>query len=412
MRRRVVITGIGLLSPLGLGREATWQGMLAGKSGIGPITKFDASNHACRFAGELRGFDPLTAMDRKDARRMDAFTHYAVAATREALDDAAYRIDTANAERIGVYIGTGIGGLKLLEEQHDILRDRGPRRVSPFFIPGMIINMATGLVSIMFGAKGPNLACATACATGTHAIGESARLIRDGYAEAMISGGTEAPITPLALAGFSSMKALSTRNEEPERASRPFDSGRDGFVIGEGAGILVLEEREAALARGAKIYAEIAGYGVSGDAFHISSPSGDGDGPMRSMRVALADGAIEAGDVDYINAHGTSTPAGDRIEVMAIRGVFGAHADEVVCSSTKSMTGHLLGAAGGVETAIAALAIRDHRVPPTINYEDPDPECAIDCAPNESRAMPVSVALSNSFGFGGTNATIILKKHS
>ena len=388
MRRRVVMTGIGLLTPLGLDRESSWQALLAGKSGVGPITKFDASNHSCRIAGELRGFDPLTAMEKKEARKMDPFTHYAVAAAREALADSGYDISPANAERTGVYIGSGIGGLQLLESQHAILTERGPRRVSPFFIPGMILNMATGQVSILFGAKGPSLACATACATGSHAIGESTRLIRDGYADAMIAGGAEAVITPLAVAGFCSMKALSTRNDEPEKASRPFDSGRDGFVMGEGAGILMLEERDSALARGARVYAEVAGYGLSGDAFHISAPSEDGDGPIRAMRGALADGGIEPGEIDYINAHGTSTPAGDRIEVMAVRKVFGGHASEVVCSSTKSMTGHLLGAAGGVETAIVALAIRDNRVPPTINHDDPDPECEIDCAPNEAPPDP------------------------
>jgi len=410
MRRRVVMTGIGLLTPLGLDRESSWRALLAGKSGIGTITRFDASNHSCRIAGEVRGFDPLSAMDRKDVRKMDPFTHYAVAAAREALEDSGYEISAANAEGIGVYIGSGIGGLQLLETQHQALIDRGPRRVSPFFIPGMILNMGTGQVSILLGAKGPNLACATACATGTHAIGESARLIRDGYAEAMITGGAEAVITPLAVAGFCSMKALSTRNDEPEKASRPFDAGRDGFVMGEGAGIVILEEREAALARGANVYAEVVGYGLSGDAYHISAPSEDGDGPIRSMRLALADGGIEPSEVDYINAHGTSTPAGDRIEVMAVREIFGAHADKLVCSSTKSMTGHLLGAAGGVEAAITALTIRDGKIPPTINHDDPDPECNIDCAPNESRDQSVSLALSNSFGFGGTNATIILKQ--
>jgi 3-oxoacyl-[acyl-carrier-protein] synthase II len=410
MRRRVVITGIGLLTPLGLDRESSWQALLAGKSGVGPISRFDASNYSCRIAGQVRGFDPLTVMGKKDVRKTDPFTHFAVVATHEALADSGYEISADNAERIGVYIGSGIGGLQLLEKQHTILAERGPRRVSPFFIPGMILNMAAGQVSILFGARGPNLACATACATGTHALGESARLIRDGHADAMIAGGAEAVITPLAVAGFCSMKSLSTRNDDPEAASRPFDSGRDGFVMGEGAGILILEERESALARGARIYAEVAGYGLSGDAFHISAPSEDGDGPIRSMSSALAGAGIEPGEVDYINAHGTSTPAGDRIEVMAIHKVFGAHAREVVCSSTKSMTGHLLGAAGGLETAIAALAIRDGQVPPTINHDDPDPECDIDCAPNEARSMSVDVALSNSFGFGGTNATIVLKR--
>ena len=410
MRRRVVITGIGLLTPLGLDRESSWQALLAGKSGIGPISGFDASDYSCRIAGEVRGFDPLNVMEKKDVRRTDPFTHFAVAATSEALTDAGYEINAANAERIGVYIGSGIGGLQLLEKQHTVLTERGPRRVSPFFIPGMILNMAAGQVSILYGAKGPNLACATACATGSHAIGESTRLIRDGHADAMIAGGAEAVITPLAVAGFCSMKALSTRNDEPEKASRPFDVGRDGFVMGEGAGVLILEERESALARGANIYAEIAGYGLSGDAFHISAPSEDGDGPIRSMSSALEGAGVKPSEVDYINAHGTSTPAGDRVEVLAIHKVFGSSARELVCSSTKSMTGHLLGAAGGLETAIAALAIRDSQVPPTINHDNPDPECDIDCAPNEVRKMRVNVALSNSFGFGGTNATIVLKR--
>ncbi|HKQ63296.1 MAG TPA: beta-ketoacyl-ACP synthase II [Candidatus Polarisedimenticolaceae bacterium] len=411
MRRRVVITGIGLITPLGLDRASTWEALLAGRSGIGPITRFDAAEYACRIAGEVRGFDAERWLERKEARRMDAFTHYAIAATQEALEDGGFRIDAANAERVGVYVGSGIGGLATLEATHRELLERGPRRVSPFFIPGMILNLAAGNVSIRFGAKGPNLACATACATGSHAIGESFRLIREGYAEAMIAGGTEAPITPLSVGGFCAMKALSTRNDEPERASRPFDAERDGFVMGEGAGVLLLEERAAALARGARIYAEIAGYGLSGDAYHISAPSPDGEGAVRSMRQALADAELRPSDVDYINAHGTSTPAGDRVEVAAVKQVFAEHAAKLACGSTKSMSGHLLGAAGGLETAIAALAVLHDHVPPTINQTNPDPECDLDTVPERARRMPVRAALNNSFGFGGTNASLLLRKH-
>jgi len=411
MRRRVVITGVGLVSPLGLDVPSTWGGLLAGRSGIGPITRFDAAAYPCRIAGEVREFDPDRYLDRKEARKMDVFIHYAIAASKEALDASRLKIDGANAEAVGVFIGSGIGGLPLLERTHQELLARGPRRISPFFIPGMISNLAAGQVSILFGAKGPNLAVVTACATGTHAIGESFRLIRDGYADAMITGGTEAVICPLAVGGFCAMKALSTRNDEPERASRPFDAERDGFVMGEGAGILVLEEREAALARGAPIAAEVVGYGLSGDAYHISAPSEDGEGPARSMAMALRDAGMAPDRVDYINAHGTSTPAGDRIEVLAVKKVFGDHARRLAISSTKSMTGHLLGAAGGLETAVAALAVRDQRVPPTINQTSPDPECDLDFVPNVARSMTVRAALSNSFGFGGTNATILLARH-
>jgi 3-oxoacyl-[acyl-carrier-protein] synthase II len=411
MRRRVVITGVGLVSPLGLDAPSTWEALLAGRSGIGPITRFDASEYPCRIAGEVRGFDPETFLDRKEARKMDTFIHYAIAASKEALASSGLVIDSGNAESVGVFIGSGIGGLPLLERTHQELLERGPRRVSPFFIPGMISNLAAGQVSILFGAKGPNLAVVTACATGTHAVGESARLISDGYADAMITGGTEAVISPLAVGGFCAMKALSTRNGEPEKASRPFDAERDGFVMGEGAGILLLEEREQALGRGASILAEVAGYGLSGDAYHISAPSDDGDGAARSMRMALRNAGMPPDAVDYINAHGTSTPAGDRVEVLAVKAVFGEHAGRLAISSTKSMTGHLLGAAGGLEAAVAALAVRDGRVPPTINQTSPDPECDLDFVPNVAREMPVRAALSNSFGFGGTNATILLRRH-
>jgi len=411
MNRRVVITGIGVISPLGLDTPSSWDGLLAGRSGIGPITRFDTDGLTCTIAGEVRGFDPLSFLDRKEARKMDTFSHYAIAATREAIDDAGLKVDASNAEQVGVYIGSGIGGLPLLEQTHKELLNRGPRRISVFFIPGMILNLAAGNVSILFGAKGPNLALATACATGTHAIGESYRLIREGYCEAMIAGGTEAVLTPLAVGGFCSMKALSTRNDEPELASRPFDADRDGFVMGEGAGILILEEREAAVARGARVYAEITGYGLSGDAYHISAPSIDGDGAVRAMKMAVERAGIQPSQVDYINAHGTSTPAGDRVETMAVKEVFGAHAHELAFSSTKSMTGHLLGAAGGLETAISALAVYQDHVPPTINQVTADPECDLDSVPNESRKMTVRHALNNSFGFGGTNATLLLSKH-
>jgi len=410
--RRVVITGIGLISPLGLDTTSTWDALLAGKSGIGPITRFDPADLTCRIAGEVRGFDPEWVLDRKEARKMDTFSHYAIAASGEALKDAAFEINDSNAETTGVYIGSGIGGLPLLEKTHKTLLDRGARRVSVFFIPGMILNLAAGNVSIVFGAKGPNLALATACATGSHAIGESFRLIREGYCDAMIAGGTEAVITPLAMGGFCAMKALSRRNDDPERASRPFDAERDGFVMGEGAGILILEERSVAVARGARIYAEITGYGMSGDAYHISAPAEDGDGAIRAMRMALRTAGTDPGEIDYINAHGTSTLVGDRVETLAVKAVFGRHAHELAFSSTKSMTGHLLGAAGGLETAACALAVYHDEVPPTINQETPDPECDLDNVPNQSRKMTVRNAMNNSFGFGGTNATLILRKHS
>jgi 3-oxoacyl-[acyl-carrier-protein] synthase II len=411
MNRRVVITGIGLVSPLGLDADSSWKGLLEGRSGVGPITRFDTDGFACRIAAEVTGFDPLTAMDRKEARKMDTFVHYAVAATREALLDAGLTIDADNAESVGVYIGTGIGGLSLLEKTHKDLLNRGPRKVSPFFIPGMIVNMAAGQVSILFGARGPNLAVATACATGAHAVGESFRMIQHGTADAMITGGTESVITPLCLAGFAAMKALSTRNDEPEKASRPFDAERDGFVMGEGAGILILEEREQAMARGTTIYGELAGYGVSADAYHISAPEPEGIGAAQAMDAALKDAGIAANEVDYINAHGTSTPVGDRVETASVKAVFGDHAKRVAFGSTKSMTGHLLGAAGGLETAVTALAVHHDHVPPTINQSSPDPECDLDNVPNESRRMTVRAALNNSFGFGGTNAALLITKH-
>jgi len=411
MKRRVVVTGIGLVSPLGLDRPTTWEGLLAGRSGIGPITKFDASEYSCRIAGEVRGFDAERHLVRKDARKMDTFTHYAVSASLEALADAEFSIDADNAPRVGVYIGSGIGGLPLLEKTHTDLLSRGPRRVSPFFLPGMILNMASGQVSILTGAKGPNLAVATACATASHSIGESFRMIQFGTADAMITGGTEAVICPLAVGGFCAMKALSTRNDDPEGASRPFDAERDGFVMGEGSGILLLEEREHAIARGARIYAEMVGYGVSGDAFHITAPSEDGDGAIRAMNAALEDAGVAPEEVEYVNAHGTSTPAGDRVETLAVKRVFGEHAAKVAFASTKSMTGHLLGAAGGLETAISVLSVFEDVIPPTINQTTPDPECDLDSVANESRRTRVQVSLNNSFGFGGTNASLVVRKH-
>ena len=411
MRRRVVVTGLGVVSPLGLDAPSSWEKLVQGRSGIGPITKFDATAFTSRIAGEVRGFEPERYVDRKDVKKMDTFIHYAIAAARQAVEDGGFRIGPGNADRVGVYIGSGIGGLPLFEAMHREYLERGPRRISPFFIPGMIINLAAGQVSIVLGAKGPNLAVATACATGNHAIGEAMRLIREDYADAMIAGGTDAVITPLAVGGFCAMKALSTRNDEPDKASRPFDLDRDGFVMGEGAGILLLEERESALARGARIYAEMAGYGLSGDAYHISAPSENGEGAARAMAGALRDAGLPPREVDYINAHGTSTPVGDKIETQAVKTVFGNHAREIAFASTKSMTGHLLGAAGGLESAITVLAVHHGLVPPTINYVTPDPDCDLDCVPNTARRVAIRAALNNSFGFGGTNASLLFTRH-
>jgi 3-oxoacyl-[acyl-carrier-protein] synthase II len=411
LKRRVVVTGIGLITPCGVGTEPTWATLLEGKSGVGPITKFDAAKFDSRIAGEVRGFDPEAFIGKKDVKKMDLFIHYAVAAAAFAQEQSGLTITPENAERVGVLIGSGIGGMNFFERQHQILLERGPDRLSPFLIPGMIVNLASGQVSIRTGAKGPNSAVCTACATGTHAIGDSFRLIQNGFADAMITGGTEGVITPLAVGGFCAMKALSTRNDSPETASRPFDLDRDGFVMGEGAGILVIEELEHARRRGAKILAEIAGYGMSSDAYHISSPSEDGDGPIRVMRSTLEDAAVDPKDVSYINAHGTSTPAGDRIESLAIETVFGEHAKKIPVSSTKSAMGHLLGAAGGVETAVCILAVSRDVVPPTINLHKPDPECDLDFVPNKARPMEVRWALNNSFGFGGTNASILVGKY-
>jgi 3-oxoacyl-[acyl-carrier-protein] synthase II len=410
--RRVVITGVGLVSPLGIGTEPTWQGLLEGRSGMGPITLFDASHHSTHFAAEVKGFDPLQWVEKKDVKKMDRFIQFAVAAGDLAVKDAKLPLAGAAGERVGVYVGSGIGGFATIEREHEALMKGGPRRISPFFIPSAIANLASGWVSIRTGAKGPNSCTCTACTSGAHALGDSFRLIQRGDADAMIAGGSEAAITPLGVGGFCSMRALSTRNDAPEKASRPFDKDRDGFVMGEGAGLLVLEELEQAKARGARIYCEVVGYGMSGDAFHITSPCEDGDGAIRVMRAALKDAGLEASDIDYVNTHGTSTPVGDAMEVVAIKAVFGAHAQtKLAISSTKSMTGHLLGAAGGVEAGISALALRDQVLPPTINLENLDPACDLDCVPNVKRAAKVRYALSNSFGFGGTNGALIFKRY-
>jgi 3-oxoacyl-[acyl-carrier-protein] synthase II len=411
MERRVVITGVGMVSPLGIGNRENWQALLQGRSGIGPITRFDASDYSCRIAGEVKGFNPEDWVSKKDVKKMDLFIHYAMAAAELAMRDAAFQVQASKADRVGVYIGSGIGGLPSIERQHAILLKEGPRRVSPFFIIGLIVNMASGQVSIRYGAKGPNQAACTACATGTHAIGDAFEIIKRGDADVMIAGGCEGVIAPLCVGGFSAMRALSARNDDPAGASRPFDAARDGFVISEGAGIVILEELGHAVRRNASVHAEVAGYGVSGDAFHVSAPSEDGDGPVRVMRRAIEDAGIDPSAIDYVNAHGTSTPQGDAVETRALKQVFGTRARKVAVSSTKSMTGHLLGGAGGLETAIVAMAIREDIVPPTINHTTPDPECDLDYVPNEARRMKVNYALNNSFGFGGTNAALVLKKH-
>jgi 3-oxoacyl-[acyl-carrier-protein] synthase II len=407
--RRVAVTGVGLVSPLGIGNEDNWAALVAGKSGVGPITRFDASPLTCRIAGEVKGFDPSLYIEKKEIKKMDTFIHYAMAAAHFALTDSELPVNDGNRERIAVVIGSGIGGLPIIEETQKNYLERGPRTISPFFITALIANEAAGNVSIKYGLKGPNLTTVTACTTGAHAVGEAYRMIQYGDADSAIAGGTESVITPLAVGGFAVMRALSTRNDEPERASRPWDRDRDGFVMGEGAGLVVLEEMEAAKKRGARIYAELVGYGLSGDAYHIAAPSEDGDGPARVMKNALADAGIGPEQVGYINAHGTSTPMGDKVETIAIKMVFGEHAYKVAVSSTKSSTGHLLGAAGGLETGIVALSLHHGVLPPTINYETPDPECDLDYVPNEARQKRVEYALSNSFGFGGTNGCLVLK---
>jgi 3-oxoacyl-[acyl-carrier-protein] synthase II len=408
---RVVITGLGVISPLGNDIDTFWNHLIQGKSGVSTITRFDTSDFAVKIAAEVKDFNPLDFMNKKDAKRMDRFVQFAVAASKMALEHAGLDMDKVEKERVGTYIGSGIGGLETLEEQHKVMMKRGPRRVSPFFVPMMIANMASGIVSIQIGAKGPNSAAISACATGTHCVGDAFKILQRGDADVMIAGGTEATILPMAVAGFSAMGALSTNNEAPEKASRPFDRDRDGFVMGEGAGVLVLETLEHAQKRGANVIAEVVGYGMTADAYHLTSPDPDGDGAKRSMLMAVKDAGLEPEDVDYINAHGTSTDYNDKFETMAIKGAFGEHAKRLAISSTKSMTGHLLGAAGGIETIATALAIKEGIVPPTINLENPDPDCDLDYVPNEARKMRVRVALSNSLGFGGHNATIALKEY-
>ncbi len=412
MDRRVVITGVGLVTPLAVGVEETWAALCAGKSGVAEITKFDASKHDTKIAAEIKGFDPKDFLPKKEVKRTQDFIAYAVAAARMAMDDSGFTIDDSNALRVGVLTGCGLGGLGMIEDSKKVLDTKGPKRVSPFLVPMMLGNMAPGMISIVFGAKGPNLSVATACAAGTHGVGEAFQLIKSGAADAMITGGVESVITPLCVAGFNSMKALSTRNHEPEKASRPFERDRDGFVVGEGAGILLLETLEGAQERGAKIYAEVCGYGMSGDGHHIAAPAPNGEGAARCMKAALKDADITYDKVDYINAHGTSTPLNDLYETQAIKSVFKEKAGTLPISSTKSMTGHLLGAAGGVEAVFTALTIQKGVIPPTINFENPSEDCDLDYVPNVAREKNVDIAMSNSFGFGGTNASLVLGKVS
>jgi 3-oxoacyl-[acyl-carrier-protein] synthase II len=410
-KRRVVVTGVGLVTALGTGTEETWKGLCDGRSGVGPISRFDTTEFSTRIAAEVKDFDPLRWFDKKDLKKMDFFIYYAVAAADFAMKQSGLVIDQELSERVGVFIGSGIGGFTVIEREHKALLEGGPRKISPFFIPSSIINLAAGQVSIRFGARGPNSAPCTACSSGAHAVGDAFRVISRGDADAMICGGSEAAITPMGVGGFAAMRALSTRNDEPVRASRPFDAKRDGFVVGEGAGVLVLEELEYAKRRGAKIVAELAGYGMSGDAFHITLPPDDGRGAHRVMLNALTDAGVKPEEVGYINAHGTSTPPNDRIESYAIKQLFGAHAKNLAVSSTKSMIGHLLGAAGAVEAGIASLVVQRGVLPPTINYENPDPDCDLDYVPNQMRKKDVRYALSNSFGFGGTNASLLFKRY-
>ena len=412
MSRRVVVTGVGLLTPLGIGADASWEAVRAGKSGIARITQFDAAAFSCQIAGEVKGFNPADYIEKKEIKKMGRFIQFAIAAADFALKNSGLKVTAENEERVGVYIGSGIGGFEVIEREHQTLLEHGPRRISPFFIPATIINLASGHVSIRSGAKGPNSATATACTTSAHSIGDSYRMIERGDADAMICGGTEAAVTPMGIGGFAAMRALSTRNGEPERASRPWDKDRDGFVVGEGAGILVLEELESARQRGARVLAEVVGYGMSADAFHVTAPPNTGDGAFRVMRNALRDAGIQPEQVEYINAHGTSTEVGDRAETAAIKRAFGDHAYKLAVSSTKSMTGHLLGGAGGIEAGITVLAIVDQIAPPTMNYETPDPQCDLDYVPNQARPMKIEYALSNSFGFGGTNGCLIFKRYS
>ncbi|MEA2237654.1 MAG: 3-oxoacyl-[acyl-carrier-protein] synthase [Thermoanaerobaculia bacterium] len=411
-KRRVVVTGIGMVSPLGVGNEPTWQGLIEGRSGVGRITKFDPAGFACQIAAEVKGFNAEDWMEKKEVKKSDTFIHYALAAAEMAVKDSGLDYANCNNERLGVIVGSGIGGLPLIEEMHSKMLERGPGRISPFFIPGLIVNLAAGQISIRYGCQGPNSAPATACATGAHAIGDAFKVIQRDDADVMFAGGSEAVVCRLAVGGFAAMRALTLRNDDPEHASRPWDLNRDGFVIGEGAGMLILEEIEHAKARGATIYCELVGYGMSSDAHHITSPAEDGSGMIRVMKSALRDAQRNPSDIDYINAHGTSTSVGDKTETIAIKGVFGEDAYKVAVSSTKSMTGHLLGAAGGFEAAVAAMTIKTNIIPPTINYETPDPECDLDYVPNTAREQNVTHVMSNSFGFGGTNATLIFSRLS
>ena len=408
--RRVVVTGVGLISPLGSGNAKNWEALTSGTSGIAPITRFDASSFPVTIAGEVKDFNPEDFIEKKEVKKMDLFIQYAVAAAQLAMDDSGLVIDDANAERVGVLVGAGIGGLPTIEKYHSALLEGGYKKISPFFIPMLIINLAPGHISMRFGAKGPNLSSVSACATATHSIGDAYHIIKRGDADAMIAGGTESTVTPLGIGGFAAMKALSTRNDDPQGASRPFEKNRDGFVMGEGAGILILEEYESARQRGAKIYAEVVGYGLTGDAYHLTAPAPGGEGAARCMKMALKNAGVNPEEVSYINAHGTSTPMNDLYETMAIKSVFGDYARKIMVSSTKSMTGHLLGAAGGIEAVYSVMALRHGVVPPTINYHEPDPECDLDFVPNTARDAKLDYAMSNNFGFGGTNASLLFKK--
>lgn len=410
MKKRVVITGVGLVIPTGIGVKKAWENICQGRSGIGPLTRFDSDGFETKIAGEVKGFNPELYIEKKEIKKMDLFIQYALAATNEAIEDAKLKITSENCERIGVIVGTGLGGLPTIEKYHKILLDKGPGRISPFFIPMLIANLASGQIAIQFGIKGPNICVVTACATGAHCIGDAFRAILYGDADVIIAGGTEANITPLTIGGFNAMKALSTRNDEPEKACRPFEKNRDGFVVAEGAGILILEELGFAMRRNAKIYAELIGYGYTGDAYHITAPPPDGDGAARCMMMAIRDAGLVPEEVEYINAHGTSTPLNDVTETVAIKKVFGEYAKKIPISATKSMTGHLLGAAGSTEAIFTVLSIKEGILPPTINYEEPDPECDLDYVPNVARKKDVNVAISNAFGFGGTNATLVFKK--
>jgi 3-oxoacyl-[acyl-carrier-protein] synthase II len=412
LRKRVVITGFGLVIPTGIGVETAWKSVCEGRSGVGRLTRFDPNGHETKISAEVKGFNPENYIEKKEIKKMDLFIQYALAATKEALQDSQLKVTPENAEQVGVIVGTGLGGLPTIEKYHQVLLEKGPGRISPFFIPMLIANLASGQIAIHFGAKGPNSCVVTACATGAHCIGDAYRAIVYGDAKAIIAGGTEANITPLTVAGFNAMRALSTRNDEPEKACRPFEKNRDGFVVAEGAGILILEDLEFALNRGARIHAEIVGYGYTGDAYHITAPSPDGEGAARCMRMAIRDAGLKPQEIGYINAHGTSTPLNDLTETQAVKAVFGEHAKRVPISATKSMTGHLLGAAGSTEAIFTILSLRDGILPPTINYEEPDPECDLDYVPNVARRQPIQVAMSNAFGFGGTNATLIFKKYT